>query len=370
MIVPHASFKVDVSQDSIDFYADRLGYNRFVPYTLVQHLAYAYSFHVMHEPVSLCVELPNDYTNCFLKLLNMIQFKAVRTLNPIEFAIHVLQILYKKVDLRLLEKSASTGSVFNTDFTSEDVFQNYKTDLSKLTFTQVSLLGLEHEDLNTIKLSPEIEEILTFYSSLSSMMPSIEKEYNSVTEPINNYSDFYKCRKYKMTLPSFDADLAKKKLIVHKYDPAPISKSSVVLAFNTAMNNVNSLTLLSLFKAVILHYSAALEKFPQLKVTLVILVGKIRSIQDVTLTDLLTLFKSPPQLVCPVHSATVSINELGTKFSGQPVVYISSGVGPISCDRIKFRMHAVSVKHNDALQRLSRLSGGRYISLDEYKRTT
>lgn len=362
MIVPHSSFKIPITNSIIDFYAERVGYDRFIPYRFVEHLAYARSFSIMKEPVKLCIEVSNQYTDSFLQLLDLIDFEAIKTYNPIEFAIRVLQILYKRVDLRVLESCAISGSNFSYE-AQDKGFQNYKMDLSKLSTTQLQMVGLENLDLTTIELSQEVNDILKFYSNVFNIMPDTEKEYSSVTEPLSSYSDFYRCRKYKMVLPSFNADLAKKKLIVRKYDPDPISKSSVILAFNIAMANADSRDILSLFRAVILHYSNILEQYPQSSVTLVLVIGRVKSILPLSLPDMISIFKSPPQLVCPVHTVATSLTELGTLFPGKPVVYVSSGTGNIDLNQIKFRMYAVSVQHNDTLQRLSKLSGGRYVSL-------
>jgi hypothetical protein len=363
MILPHPMLEVMIDKAEIDFIADREGYTKFIPYTFVAHLIYAVSFYKVKRSQYECIQERNDYTIMFKKVLELINWKDVKTDNPIVFAIRVLQIMSKKTDLRNLELQATTGMHFDIEEQTE--CQNYKFDLKSLSNTQLIALELDDKDLNTVELSEDIQKLLLFYDGMAVLKQPVDSEYNLVKKQISSFGDFHKVRQYRFALPTFNIDLGMKKLQITKVDTTEVLTSEVILAIDYSFSMSDTLLSKEMIRSVLLYYIKQFEEDSNLSMSVVRLVGEIDSIQQITTKEeLQSLFKTVPKFVLPVKSSGSIFQDLNRTYPGRAVIFLSDGKiilkEPI---KLKFKLYSIVLSPNEMLKQMSLLSGGQFIIL-------
>lgn len=363
MIIPHTILNKDISISDINLIAEREGYTHFLPYTFIRYLAYSFSFYMVGKSPHECIQETNSYTEVFEKLIDMIHYDEVATFNPLTFAIRTLKLVYRKIDLRKLERASQTKEVFTIEFS--DKFQNYMCDLSSLSDLQLEAIGVQRELVDTIELSDEVLSILQFYDGLKILKNPVDTTYDIVKQQIRSYNDFFKVRKYKFALPTFNVDLGMKKLQITKIDDSDIYTSEVIVAIDCSSFMTNNPNSRSLIRSILLYYIGQLEKVANLAVTLVYTIGRVSSIKRITDTrELSEIFKSFPDFVLPVYPLTTIFSEFNKLYAGRSVIFISDGSmvlrEPV---KLKCQLYSIVLTHNDILKQMSLLSGGQFIIL-------
>jgi hypothetical protein len=363
MIVPHTILSKDISSSEIDLIAEREGYIHFLPYTFIRYLAYSFSFHMVGKSPYECIQEINPYTQMFGKLIGMIHYDEVSTFNPITFAIRTLKLIHRRVNLRKLEEASKTKMEFTFEIT--DKFQNYKCDLSSLSDCQLETIGVQRELIESLELSDEVLNILRFYDGLKILKNPVDTTYDIVKQQIRSYNDFFKVRKYKFALPTFNVDLGMKKLQITKIDDSDIYTSEVIVAIDCSSFMTNNPNSRSLIRSVLLHYIGQLEKISNLTVTLVYTIGRVSSIKRITNPkELSEIFVSFPNFVLPVYPLTTIFSEFNKLYAGRSVILISDGSMVLKeAVKLKCQLYSIVLTHNDILKQMSLLSGGQFIVL-------
>jgi hypothetical protein len=363
MLVPHPQLNSEIDNKYIDEIADREGYYRFIPYTFVKHLAYAFSFYLMGKNPQDCVKEKTEYSEMFIKLLSLIQFDKIKTKNPVVFAIRVLCLTRAKLNLRKIEQSAVTSTLFVIE--STDLFQNYKFDLTDLSSGQLEVLGIQQDVSSEMELSDEVQKLLIFYDGLLCLKPSVEQTYDVVKEQIRSFSDFSKVRRYKFALPSFAADLGLKKLQITKIDDSEKKVSEVILALDLSYSMKFHPSSKALLKSVLLYYLKELETMSNLQITILHVRGNITSTTTInTPKDLMNLIQNLPVFTLPTARADEFFHDINRQFAGRSVVFVSDGLSPLKTEiALKAKLYSISLSENETLHRMSIVSGGQHIVL-------
>ena len=364
MIIPHPILNSKINCTDIDFIAEREGYTKFLPYTFIRHLAYSFSYHLVNLDPNECIQVYNPYTIEFKKIINMIHYDEVNTMNAIKFAIRVLKSIDRKTNLRKLETAALTGTSFT--ILEESNYQNYKCDLIEFSSEQLDALNIKDDDnLETIKLSDEILQILQFYDGLNLLKQTVDTKYDVVKQQIRSFGDFFKVRKYKFALPTFNVDLGMKKLQITKVDDSDVYTSEVVIAIDCSASMGYITNARSLIRSVLLYYIGQLDKVKNLTVTLVFITGKISMIEKFTKAkDLTIAFHKLYEFGVPTFSSHTMFTELNTMYPGKSIIFVTDGTMQLKKSiKLKFQLYSIVLNHNEILKQMSLLSGGQFIIL-------
>lgn len=363
MITPHSILRPKISTSDIDFIAEREGYTRYIPYTFVKHLAYAYSYKLVGLPPKTCIQESNSYTKIFGEVLDTINYRQVDTNNPIKFAIRVLKLIGRRANLRELETAAITGLPFTVE--SEPQYQNYKCDIDSLSDVQLEVIGIKRDEIETMELSDEIQQILIFYDGLNVLKQTIDTKYDVIKQQIRSFSDFFKVRKYKLALPTFNVDLGMKKHQITKVDDSEVYTSEAIIAIDHSISMGYTTNARSLIRSILLYYIGQLEKVSNLTVTLVDVVGRVRFVEKFTnLGTLSGAFHRELEFMLPVAPVETIFSDLNKLYPGRSVVFISDGKMPLKDQiKLKFQLYSIVLDHNEILKQMSLLSGGQFIVL-------
>jgi hypothetical protein len=366
MIQPHPSLRQFIAPSYIDAIVEREGYEKFVPYTFITHLAYAYSQWIMTGSARNCINEPSVYAKEFYNLLEQINFESVDTGNPITFAIRVLRIIDKRVNLRQLELSATNGSRF--DINNQVIYQNYKFDLHDLSTIQLKTLGIgENENLDTLELCKDLQELLKLYDGLELLEQPRETKYDVIKKQLSSYNDFYKTRRYRLALPTFNTDLAMKKLQITKVDDKEILSSEVILAIDYSASVGEHLIARSLIRSILLYYIDQMDKYPSVIITVVRVVGGVESTIKITeVKELQQLFCKRINFILPVRHTTCVFDDLAKLYPGRSIVFITDGKITLpKALNLNYKLYSITLLPNDNLKQTCLLSGGQYLNLNE-----
>ena len=364
MILPHPLLNERIDVDYIEEVAEREGYDKFIPYTFLRHLIYAFSFYQVERNPYDCIQENNEYTKEFRRLLGMLNFEDVKTHNPLVFAFRVLKIIGKKVNLRKLDISAQTGIKLSSDAAGEN--NNYKFDLHELSYQQLVCLGIPDANLDTVELSPEIQKILLLYDGMELFEQPLDSEYKVVKETIRSYSDFHKTRRYRMILPTFNADLGMKKLQVTKVEERDKSASEVILAIDCSISMSQTPLSKAMIRSVILYYIGLMDKYPDLSISIVYIVGGIDTVCLISsVEDLQYAFHHIRPFTLPVKQSRSIFRELGELYSGRSIVFLTDGKLdlPVAI-KLNFKLYSIVLTPNETLKQMSLVSGGQFIILE------
>lgn len=363
MISAHPILDVNISIDDIKDVAIREGYILFLPLTFIKHLMCAFSYYKVNRSPKECIQEINDYTIEFSKVLDMINFSQIYNGNPITFAIRVLKLVSKKVDLRKLEKCATVGIKF--DIEKEDKFQNYKFDLKKLSPIQLEAIGISGTELDTIILSDEVQSLLIFYDGLSIIDPTTDTQYDVIKKQITSFSDFYKGRRYKLALPTFSVDLGMKKLQITKIDDTEILASEVVIAIDCSLSMGMTNLARTLIRSVLLYYIDQLDRNERLVVTLLYIRGEITQVVRISnVNQLQVIFRTLPDFILPVKHAANIFKDIGMQYAGKSVIFLSDGLVDLKIPlKLNYKLYSIVLTPNEILKQTCLLSGGQFIVL-------
>ena len=364
MIVSHSILDINVTLGEIKYIAEREGYESFIPITFVKHLMCAFSFYKVNRSPKECIVEKNDYTEAFIKALDVINFSEIKTNNPITFAIKILILIGKRVNLRMLENHAKIGIGFTVE--TEDKFQNYKFDLQILSTSQRVTLDIQDsDDLDTLILSEDVQKLLLFYDGLSILEQTIDTKYSVIKKQISSFSDFHKGKRYKLALPTFLVDLGMKKLQITKIDHKEILASEVIVGIDCSLSMSLIPTSKMLIRSVILYYIGQLERNSNLTVTFVFIIGEVDSIQHIfTVETLQGLFRKFPDFVLPIKHSSCIFKDLGQLYPGRSVVLVSDGYMDLKTPiKLNYKLHSIVLTPNDILKQMCFISGGQFIVL-------
>lgn len=367
MILPHPMLNLHIERDYIDQVAEREGYELFIPYTLVEHLIYAFSFYrVLRSPYE-CIQEKNSYTKEFHKLLGMIRFEDVKTDNPVVFAIRVLKIVSKKINLRRLDNAAQTGEFpeFWRDTDKDEKPNNYKFDLHDLSYQQLVTLRLMGTDPDTVELSEEVQKLLLLHDGMQLFKQPTDPEYNVIKKTITSYSDFHRTRRYRMSLPTFGADLGMKKLQITKVEEQDNYASEVILAIDYSLSMNDTKLSKTMIRSVLLYYIGQMEKYPNIKMSIVNVIGAVDSVQKIeSIEELKSAFNNLPSFVLPVKPSTNIFKDLGSMYAGRSVVFLTDGrlVLPVPL-KLNYKLYSIVLTPNEMLKQTCLISGGQFIIL-------
>lgn len=363
MITPHPILRPKISISDIDFIVEREGYTRYVPYTFVRHLAYAYSYKLVNQSPKDCIQEANAYTKSFGDILDVIDYEEVETNNPIKFAIRVLKLISRRVNLRKLETAAITGLPFTIE--AEPQFQNYKCDIDSLSDFQLDVMRIDRNSVETMELSDEVQQLLLFYDGLNVLKQTVDTKYDVIKHQIRSFSDFFKVRKYKLALPTFNIDLGMKKHQITKVDDSDIYTSEAIIAVDYSISMGYTTNARSLIRSILLYYIGQFEKVDNLTVILVRVVGKVQYVEKFTNIDsLVGALRREMEFMLPVAPVETMFSDLNKMYPGKSIVFISDGTMPLKNQiKLKFQLYSIVLNHNEILKQMSLLSGGQFIVL-------
>ncbi len=363
MIASHPLLNEKISAEYIDLVAEREGYDQFIPYTFLTHLVYVFSFYKVKRYPFDCIQERNAYTDQFRKLVSMIRLDEIKTDNPVIFAIRVLKIVAKKVNLRKLEQSAIYALKFEVE--EETECKNYKFDLQDLSPGQLEVLGLQDANLDTIELSPEVLNVLLLYDGLNVLSQPLDPKYDIIKRTISSYNDFYKIRKYRLALPTYSIDLATKKLQITKVEDKEVQTSEVILAIDCSLSMMSNVLSKTMIRSILLYYIGTMEQYLGITITIISVVGEISSKESVKDVERLKyIFSHPHAFVLPVKHSDHVLFDLDKLYPGKSVVFITDGKiflnNPL---KLKYKLYSISLTENDKLKQTCLLSGGQFIIL-------
>lgn len=363
MIVSHPILYLETPDEEIRECAEKEGYDKYVPVGFVRHLMAAFSFYKFGKNPSECIEMETPYTQQFRKVISMIKFDEVKTNHPVIFAIRVLKIIGSRFNLRKVEQSSLTGCNFDIAFTG--CFPNYITDLTLLTPLQRAELGLPFvEDVTTSILSAQDELVLFHYNKLEFLEKTIDPVYVTTKLQLKSYSDFYRGRKYKLSLPSFSLDLGLKKLQITKVEDRDQFTQKIVLVLDCSLAMTQIPNALELLRSVILYYIGKMETIPTLTLTIVRMVGEVHEVEEITSVEQLTNLSLT--FVLPIKSSSKCLSDLCYMYPGKSVVLVTSArfkmEKPLD---INYKLYALTTNENTSLQTTCILSGGNYVTIKQ-----
>jgi hypothetical protein len=363
MIECHRTLDPNITKNEIDLIADREGYSRFLPYEFIKHLAYSFSFYLVDQSPGNCICVNTEYTKEFRQLISLIDYSAVKTKNPIVFAIRVLSLMHGRVNLRKLNNSAQIGTSFKVE--DVEIYSNYVFDLTSLTPEQFESLGIIDEDTDTIELTEDTEKLLKFYNTLSLMKNPSETKYDIQKEQIKSYSDFHHVRRYKFGLPTFGIDLGLKRLDITKIRDVETTVSEAVIVFDVSISMSKQKNALTLFRSVILYYMKYLSLHPDLVINIIFIAGSVQCCYRLTtVKELQELFSQKIQWVLPSSPQDLLFDLINYTYPGKPVVYITDGLSALEkMIKLKFQLHCITLFPNEMLKQMSLISGGQFIIL-------
>lgn len=366
MITFHPILNGTIRIKDINQVAERLGYDLFIPYKFVQDIISAFVYYKLTGDPCNCISVATPYTDGFRELLKMIDFESIKTNNPIEFAIRVLQIVKSKTHLRQLEFAATSGLMFTTS-DEDDVYNNYKFCLHTLTQSQLEVLDIQAGSLNTIKLSKDILEILRLYEGISILEQPLETRYEVVKKQITSYNDYYKTRKYKLSLPTYPIDLAMKKLQITKVHDEEVKTSETILAIDYSLSMSQNKLSEPFIRSVLLHYIGLMDKNKGLTITILTILGGIHTTRSIdNVEDLKSIFKRLPVFILPVKKLDSVFKDLERLYAGKSVVFLTDGKLNLKTSmKLKYKLFTISLTENKMLKQLSQLSGGQFIVVHE-----
>lgn len=350
-----------IDDKSIEEAAERVGFEHFIPKTLVRHLTHACMYYLTDNNAELCIEETTTYTQSFRELIQLINFDRMLGISPLDSVLLLLKSVHGKVNLRRAEYSACNGYgdtlEFNIDPANDN--QNYAVDLTSIPEIVLDVLDIEaHEDTNKTVLSEESLKILGFYDGFTSTPGTTVTREERKYEQISSFNQITKVRKYKYSLPSFKAELALKKHIIKKTDLVTEDKEDIILAIDcNLMSKRDELEFLA--EAVLLHY---LTIFDNNKITYHEFSRFLLHEAHITSAEeLIALYLRKRERHLALYPTTNALNQLGSKYTGKNIVIVSPGDATFKLERNRGNIfHGVSFKENESLRKVCISSGGSY----------
>ena len=226
-------------------------------------------------------------------------------------------------------------------------------------------MDIDRNEIETMELSKEVQQILIFYDGLNILKQTIDTKYSVIKQQIRSFSDFFKVRKYKLALPTFNVDLGMKKHQITKVDDSEVYTSEAIIAVDHSISMGYTPDARSLIRSIILYYIGQFEKVNNLTVTLIDVVGRVRSVEQFTdIGHLSEAFRRELEFMLPVSPVETIFSDLNKLYAGRSIVFISDGKMPLSKQiKLKFQLYSVVLNHNEILKQMSLLSGGQFIVL-------
>jgi len=358
-MVQHPSYVRSVEDYEISAMASRLGYVNYLPYQVVRDMMAIRGNQIMND--GKIVDLwPTPYSTALIELFSMFDQTIIKSNSILEFAVNVLKLMSRKVNLRELEKSLSTKQPVLIDLESKQV--NYADDLSEVNPEYFDILGIETTGIpiNELVLHPDVYEVIHFYNGLKQISGSLFPTTIVTRNKMTKVSDVHKVRRYRFALPSFLADIALKKPSIKTEEVEMKQNNSVIVMVDVSWSTTLSSTYNSMVKAVFL---SLLDSFIDNETTIDVLEffnSPSREFTISTKEELINYvnYKPTPQLGA---SGWSSMGKFMKKYDGKTVILITDGelvTGPISGDP---KLFIVSNRFNRKLADLSFNTDGKFV---------
>lgn len=235
---------MNISREEIDRYAFNLGYDRYIPYNFVEELTKA----LLYRSLGIKYNATNTFRASIVPKLLVLIPESYH--HPLTEVILLLKKINKQLNLRAIEYGLSSSVFLEVEQT------NYKCSVPILSMDSRRALGIDiDKDYNTVILSDEVQQVIDFYEQLKSCTNGQLFDYSLQTDKLSNYSQAYKCRKYKLASPLYKYLLATKNLIVKSFDPAYVGPSAVTVYIDVSMSTAQNTMYQSLVKSILLLYA-------------------------------------------------------------------------------------------------------------------
>lgn len=335
-----------IDSTSISNAAERVGYELYIPETLVFHLATSILFHVSHgEPKKFITE-KSAYTEALKSLIDLLNYDRFDVYDPLGCALLLLKLACKHVDLRKIEKAANTGESFSID--PKGTYKNYPIDLYSIPEIVLDLLEVHSDDLSQAELSEDVLKVLGFYNGIHKKPGTIIDIKTREYARLSKFKEVTSIRKYKYSLPTFKADLALKKHIIKKTKIIQEDNNDIVLAIDCSLGS-DERELLLLKKAVLLHYISIFDE--NSSITYHEFSRNVLNTNIITSRqELISLFKQPLTRRLSLSRDTNALSQLGSIHEGKDIMIITTGNPTFTLNRNRGnKFHAVTYNSNNSL---------------------
>lgn len=353
-----------LTDDKIEASAEKYGYDNFIPYGLVRDLFAVWTHAVFGKPLTDAVKVESDYDKSFLELISMFKIEPMIEVLGSEFVFDILKKFNSRTNFRALEKARMLGDRFY--FEEEEEQFNYSFDLKSISPETLALLEIEdNNNLNTIELSEEIQDILKFYNNLKRLPGFIDKDPVLERKRMDSYTQFLKVNKRRLIFPTFKYDLITKNLSVKILKVEKKDKSNIVLLVDISQSVFKNPKYVPLYRATLL-YLHGLFKNEFHKITIYFYNFKIENIYEITSKNQLELlFKRKLVPISNYKGWIIAIAQFKKLLKNQTVIIITDGDRDAGNLDMKSNniYYIISFFRNDLLKNLAIKTNGKFIQV-------
>ena len=305
--------------------AEKFGYTGYLPVKFLRLLELTIRGYMIHaDPRHYCTHLPYNFN----KLIDFINFEEFMYFTPMDGSMKFLQKYNNKLNLRSIE-IAVEDETKAVELEDKDQ-QNYSFDLGVVLTSGVKEaldIQIDDKDIdNTVKLTPELCDILSFYSKLSVIGGKDTVSPEDKYVPLPSISKVTKIKSYKYVLYDFAYKLAGKKFEIEEETINFVDFEEVNIFMDTSSSMKSFKTkFTAAYKAILLSYLDRFKINSNAVINLHFFRDTIVYRQVIDSYDLLyTAIQSPPQLADFSFSDTKSVFiHIGKHFSNQEVVIVT-----------------------------------------------
>jgi hypothetical protein len=351
-----------ITDEYINHQAFLHDYTKYLPHSIVRDLIKVWVL-AKYGDYNIATYFPDTpYYQKFLSVISFIDLTDKLPKTGSEFAFDLLMLIHKKVNFRSMEIAKEFDI---SHFGEEDEDQcNYAFELTRIPASVLEFLNIDAEVLTeNYVLSKEVEDILRFYSGMSSL-PGIDDKISKIhRKNMTDYNQILKINKWRFLSKHFMYDLVKKNLRVKIPKVEYKAKSDVIIMIDRSFSTNNNSSYISLYKAVLLYYYS---KFDPSKTTInIYLFG--RSIYSKVLIEsreaLLDFINTPISSMLDLSGWKYTFHEIDRLIKNTDIVLITDGTEtdfdvPRNGSN---HWHILSLNENSKLNTLSNSSGGKFI---------
>lgn len=211
----------NITDDSIKLYANKHGYDGYIPYDLIRDIMKCHFYESVYGNFEAYIDGRTKYQNDLVDLMKSIEIDL--NISSIAFAIKLLKLISKRINLRSI---GDHGIVY------ENTPQlNYDVDLSTYDECIHELLDIDKASYNAKELDEDILNILRKTQGIT-IGSGYDKEYLPSKRQMRHYEDLIKVSATARMMPDFDLKFSQKQLFIKNQTSNYVSKNEKILAID------------------------------------------------------------------------------------------------------------------------------------------
>ena len=364
MIHNPPNYKGKLTDKEVQKYADRYGYDLYIPYNFVRDLLSCWANGILYGDLTTGIDGNTDYERSLINFVRTITIDS--NTRPYEFVFNVLKTQGNKVNLRRVESSMKFGTMFDVD--KEDIYPNYKVDLGAIPKEILDVFDVRLEDIDRVVLNDEVLSILTFYQSFTNLPGDFEDKPELVRDRIRSYNQLVKVSKHVMIYPSFKYDLAMKQVRVKQPVIKKIKHTKVVIALDVSSSTENVSNYFEFFKSVLLHYYNQIAGTEKFEIKLIFYTDTVVGVKDIlTKKDIIDVINLDIKPLPSFRGWQEAYDYIEKEFDGEYIINITEmDDETLVINKVPNNIwHIITFNKSNKLNKLAKISAGTYTNANK-----